>query len=88
MTNQNNTVLYTGITNDLGNRVHQHRSGTGSKFTSKYKTTKLVYYECGSDVNTAILREKLIKGGSRKKKVDLINSINPDWNDLFVEYFS
>ena len=56
-------------------------------FTKKYNITKLVFFECGDDINTAIAREKQIKGGSRKKKIDLINSMNPRWKDLFEEYF-
>jgi len=87
MTNAHNTVLYTGVTNDLHRRVLQHRSGKGGGFTKKYNITKLVYFECGDDINIAIYREKQIKAGSRRKKVDLINSINPDWKDLFEEYF-
>jgi putative endonuclease len=87
MTNTHNTVLYTGVTNELQRRVLEHRSGKGSAFTKKYNVTKLVYVESGDDINTAITREKQIKAGSRKKKVDLINSINPDWKDLYKEYF-
>ena len=68
MTNKFNSVLYTGVTNDLRRRVAEHKAGKGSKFTSKYKITKLVYYECGSDIYAAIDREKQIKGGSRQKK--------------------
>ena len=86
MTNAHNTVLYTGVTNDLIRRVSEHKSGSGSKFTGKYNVTKLVYYECGDDVNTAIFREKQIKAGSRKKKVDLINGMNPKWKDLSEEF--
>jgi putative endonuclease len=82
MTNTHHTVLYTGVTNDLIRRVAEHKSGKGGKFTSKYNVTKLVYFECGDDVNTAIFWEKQIKTGSRKKKIDLINSMNPNWNDL------
>ena len=82
MTNKNNTVLYTGVTNNLHRRVAEHKAGKGSKFTSTYKITKLVYYECGSDINAAINREKQIKGGSRQKKEALINQINPEWKDL------
>ena len=85
LTNQNNTVLYTGITNDLYRRILEHRNGTGSKFTNKYKVHKLVYYEVTGDVNAAILREKQIKAGSRRKKIDLINSMNADWVDLYDE---
>jgi len=87
MTNANNTVLYTGVTNNLQRRVLEHQSGKGGGFTKKYNVTKLVFFECGGDVNAAILREKQIKAGSRKKKMDLINSINPEWKDLYKEYF-
>ena len=85
MTNKNNTVLYTGVTNNLHRRVVEHKTGQGGKFTSKYKITKLVYYECGDDINAAIEREKQIKGGSRQSKLDLVNKINPGWKDLFDE---
>ena len=87
MTNAHNTVLYTGVTNNLARRVLEHRSGGGSQFTKKYNVNKLVYFECGDDVNTAIFREKQIKAGSRKKKMDLITAINPEWKDLYEEYF-
>jgi len=82
LTNKNNTVLYTGVTRDLGLRLAQHRQGTGSKFTRKYSTHKLVYYEHFSSAETAIAREKQIKAGSRKKKIELVESINREWNDL------
>ncbi len=87
MTNIKNTVLYTGITNDLYRRVIEHRAGKGGLFTKKYKVTKLVYFEEGIDINTAISREKTIKGGSRQKKTDLVNRLNPGWEDLFDKYF-
>jgi putative endonuclease len=87
MTNTHNTVLYTGVTDDLQRRVLEHRSGKGSVFTKKYNLTKLVYFECGEDVNTAIFREKQIKAGSRRKKEELIDSLNPEWKDLFDELF-
>jgi len=58
-----------------------------SDFTKRYNVTKLVYYEVGNDVNVAIFREKQIKAGSRQKKIDLINSINPEWKDLYKELF-
>ncbi len=83
LTNQHNAVLYTGITNNLKRRVLQRRNKTGGSFTKRYNITKLVYFEVGDDINTAISREKQIKAGSRQKKVDLINSINPDWEDLY-----
>ena len=82
MTNKHNTVLYTGVTNDLRRRVYEHKEKRGGGFTSRYNVNKLVYYEGTEDVRTAIAREKQIKGGSRKKKVDLVDSFNPDWQDL------
>jgi putative endonuclease len=85
MTNKGNTVLYTGVTNDLKRRVYQHKEKLVEGFTKKYNITKLVYYEVTDDVRTAILREKQIKGGSRQKKIELITSINPKWNDLYDE---
>jgi putative endonuclease len=87
MTNQDNTVLYTGVTNNLQRRVLEHRSGKGGVFSKKYKLFKLVYFESGDDITIAISREKQIKAGSRKKKIDLIDSINPDWEDLYQKYF-
>jgi putative endonuclease len=88
MTNFHNTVLYTGVTNNIQRRVLEHKSGKGSAFTAKYHLTKLVYFESSSDINAAISREKQIKAGSRQKKIDLINSINQDWKDLYDEYFN
>ncbi len=82
ITNPHSRVLYTGVTNDLERRVSEHRLKSGSKFTSKYNVTKLVYYEHGFDVNAAIIREKQIKGWLRKKKIALIESMNPEWEDL------
>jgi putative endonuclease len=85
MTNQFDQVLYTGVTNDLLRRVEEHRSGKGAKFTSRYNLAKLVYYEVFQYVEDAILREKQIKSGSRQKKIDLVNGMNPDWIDLYDE---
>ncbi len=85
MTNQSHSVLYTGVTNDLQRRVFEHKSGRGGTFTSRYHIKKLVYFEVGCDIQTAISREKQIKAGSRQKKVDLVNSMNPHWKDLFEE---
>jgi putative endonuclease len=82
LTSKKDSVLYTGMTNHLGRRVEEHKKKMGSKFTARYNVNKLVYYEIFSDVRMAIYREKQIKAGSRQKKIDLINSINPDWNDL------
>jgi putative endonuclease len=87
MTNTYNTTLYTGVTNDLERRVLEHRSGKNPGFTKRYSLTKLVYYEFGDDIASAIAREKQIKGGSRQDKIDLILSLNPDCKDLFAELF-
>ena len=81
MTNAHHTVLYTGVTNDLARRVYEHKHGIGSSFVKKYNVDKLVYYEIGEDVCAVIAREKQIKGGSRQKKIDLINSLDPEWRD-------
>jgi len=85
MTNAHNNALYTGVTNHLARRVYEHKNGLGGIFTRKYNIQKLVYYEIGEDVNAAIAREKQIKGGSRRKKIELIDSMNPDWKDLYEE---
>ena len=83
LTNERNTVLYTGVTGDLKARVYQHRLKLLPGFTSRYNVFKLVYYEAGSDASGAIIREKQIKAGSRQKKIELINSINAEWRDLY-----
>ena len=83
MTNKNNSVLYTGMTNDLMRRVYEHREKLVEGFTTKYNVGKLVYFEIFRDVESAMLREKQIKGGSRAKKLDLINDFNKDWRDLY-----
>lgn len=85
LTNIHNTVLYTGVTNDLEMRVLEHRSPENHGFTARYNVHKLVYYEEFDDVVEAIAREKQIKAGSRQKKIDLVNSMNPWWKDLFPE---
>jgi putative endonuclease len=85
MTNNNNTVIYTGITNNLKRRVFEHRSKLVKGFTYKYNIVKLVYYEIFEDSFNAISREKQIKAGSRKKKNMLIGKMNPDWHDLYDE---
>jgi putative endonuclease len=81
MTNKSGT-LYTGVTNNLERRLFEHKNHLIEGFTRKYKITKLVYFEETSDVKAALFREKQIKGWKRKKKVALIESINPDWKDL------
>jgi len=85
MTNIHHTVLYTGVTNNLKRRVLEHKNKLGSAFTKKYHVDRLVYFECGGEIEAAILREKQIKAGSRKKKLELINSFNPEWRDLFED---
>jgi len=85
MTNRHNTVLYTGVTNDLKKRAWQHREKLVEGFTKRYNVTKLIYYEVSSDVQAAIAREKQIKAGSRQKKIDLVNSMNREWRDLYDE---
>jgi putative endonuclease len=75
-------AIYTGVTNDLHTRVWQHKEGRGGGFTSKYRVNRLVYYETYQDVEEAILREKRVKGWIRQKKVALISSRNPTWEDL------
>jgi len=83
MTNRHHTVLYTGVTNDLVRRVFQHRDKTIPGLTSRYNLDKLVFFEETSDVLAAIAREKQIKGGSRRKKIALIEGMNPGWRDLY-----
>ena len=85
MTNKRKTVLYTGVTNNLKKRVYEHKSKMIDGFTKKYNISKLVYYEIFKDIENAILREKQIKGGSRKKKIEMINSLNQEWKDLYDE---
>jgi len=85
MTNKNNRVLYTGITNDLKRRVYEHKEKLVNGFTKKYNVSKLAYYEVFEDPENAILREKKIKAGSRQKKIDLISGMNMQWKDLYGE---
>ena len=85
MTNNRNTVLYVGVTNDLVKRVYAHKEKLVEGFTKKYNITKLVYYEVFEDIENAILREKQIKAGSRQKKIDLIDQKNRHWRDLYSE---
>ena len=85
MTNKNNTVLYTGMTNDLARRVWEHKEKQIKGFTSRYNITKLVYYEIFSTAYDAISREKQIKAGSRQKKLDHINNVNTEWKDLYQD---
>jgi putative endonuclease len=88
MSNKHNGVLYTGVTSNLFKRVSEHKNKLVDGFTNRYNVTKLVYYEEYETMPEAIAREKQIKGGSRQKKLDLINSRNPEWNDLYEEFFA
>ncbi len=85
MTNKRNTVLYTGVTNDLIKGVYEHKSKLVEGFTKKYNINKLVYFEMYENPSEAIAREKQIKAGSRQKKINLINTINLEWKDLYLE---
>lgn len=82
LTNKNNTVLYTGVTGNSSRRIEEHKQGKGAGFTKKYNVYKLVFAEVFSTPMEAIMAEKKIKAGSREKKIMLIESINPQWNEL------
>jgi putative endonuclease len=89
VTNVIKSVLYTGVTSDLISRVQQHKSKYfPESFTAKYNVDILVYYQFYPSIMEAILEEKRIKGGSRKQKMELINSINPNWEDLWEKEVS
>ena len=83
LTNKTNKVLYTGITNNLKRRIYEHKNGLADGFTKKYNVHKLVYFDYTTDVRSATLREKQIKGWTRAKKDALINEFNPEWQDLY-----
>lgn len=83
MTNQRNTVIYTGVTSDLVRRIFEHKQKLIRGFTEKYRVNKLVYYETFDDIESAIEREKQIKAGSRAKKLKLIQDTNPQFRDLY-----
>ena len=84
VTNQHNTVIYTGVTSDLNGRIWEHKTKVFPKsFTAKYNCDKIVWYEVFPTIMEAIEREKQIKAGSRKKKEALINKLNPEWKDLW-----
>lgn len=86
LTNQYNTVLYTGVTNNLERRLYEHKNKLINGFTKKYNVDKLVYFEQTDNINSAITREKQIKGWIRKKKDELIASINAEWKDLSEDW--
>jgi len=81
--NNNNTTLYTGITSNLKKRVWEHKYKVVKGFSQRYNIGKLVYYEIFDDPEMAIVREKQIKAGSREKKIQLVVSLNPEWQDLY-----
>ena len=82
LTNQTKKVLYAGVTNNLRRRVYEHKNALNKGFTQRYKVNQLVYFEVCEDIEGAILREKQIKGGSRRDKDELIRKFNPTWKDL------
>lgn len=88
LANKNGKVLYVGVTNDLVRRTWEHKEKMVDGFTKKYNVDRLLCYETYEDAYSAISREKQLKAGSRKKKVQLINSVNPKWNDLYAEIAS
>ena len=84
LSNSNRNVIYTGVTNDLVRRVYEHKNHLDKgSFTSRYNVENLVFYEVTTDVDSAIAREKQIKGWNRKRKEKLIEAKNPNWNDLY-----
>jgi putative endonuclease len=85
MTNKRNGTLYTGVTSDLVKRIYQHKTAITPGFNHLYDCKLLVYFEMHEDMLSAITREKQIKSGSRKKKIALIEKMNPEWNDLYTE---
>ena len=87
LTNKHHTVLYTGVTSDLEKRVWEHKYKVYRGFSARYNVDQLVYYQSYHDSYEAIAREKQIKAGSRQKKIDLINEMNPEWEDLAEGWF-
>ena len=85
MANEKNGTIYTGVTSDLIKRVYEHKNNLAKGFTNKYKVHKLVYYEITEDIEIAIQREKQIKNWHRKWKLDLIETLNPEWKDLYED---
>ena len=86
MSNIENGTIYVGVTNNLIRRVYEHKNKLIDGFTKKYELDKLVYYEIFDNIETAIVREKQLKGGSRKRKLDLINRFNKKWEDLYEKF--
>jgi putative endonuclease len=83
ITNKKNGTLYTGVTSNLVQRIYQHKENLLEGFTKKYNCKMLVFYEVHENMESAILREKQIKAGSRQKKIKLIEDVNPEWSDLY-----
>jgi putative endonuclease len=83
--NKPNGTIYTGVTSDIIQRIYQHKTGVFKGFTKKYKCKILVFYELHYTMESAILREKQIKAGSRNDKIQLIHKMNPKWKDLYLE---
>jgi putative endonuclease len=79
-------TLYIGVTNNLARRISQHKKGRGSGFTSRYHFDRLVYFEQTPDIRDAIAREKVLKGWSRKRKIELVKTMNPTWSDLSADW--
>ena len=86
MANRRNGALYVGVTSNLPQRVHQHREGLTPGFAQRYGCKLLVYYEIYEDMDAAIGREKQLKNGSRRRKLALIEKLNPDWRDLYGDF--
>lgn len=86
VTNKSHEVLYTGVTNDLARRVWEHKHGETEGFTKRYNAGRLVFYEVYDDPEAAITREKQIKKGPRRRKVALIEGMNPGWRDLSEDW--
>ncbi len=86
LTNWNNRVMYVGVTNNLERRIYEHKNKVLDGFTKKYNVDKLVYFEQTSDIRAAIEREKQIKGWLREKKNALVETVNPEWKDLSLEW--
>ena len=86
ITNKNNSTLYIGVTNDLNRRIYEHKNKLVDGFSKRYNLNKLVYYETTTEIKEALQREKILKGWTRLRKNDLIESKNPLWNDLSLSF--
>ena len=86
MTSDRNGTLYTGVTSNLAQRIHQHPEGLGEGFTRRYQCKLLVFYEAYDQMDEAIAREKQLEGGSRGRKMALIEAMNPQWRDLYADF--